>query len=672
MSQRAPTAASDRTEPRVELSRGAAADALLAAVGYLVLARLTIELASDQLPTPLWAAVGWALGLTMLRERSRWPAIIAGAAAGELLNNVLLGFTSWQLAPALLANTVEMTLAAVLFVRLCGGDRRLDRRRGLAALLVAVAAAPVLGASIGALIGLPDDYWFDWWRWWRGDTLGYLIAAPLVLAVGQWWRDGRSTARLGEATALGAAVVVACAVVFSNDQPLVYLLLPLLSLCAYRFGVLGAAGSTAAVVLATFAATANGAGPLAAQVLDHKTVAQLFFVGAALSNLLLAAEVGQARRAEGARHRAEARYRSIVESAFEGIIVADRSGHITYANDRAVVLTGSRARRELVGRPIASLFGDADGAEVQQAAAQPGRPDEGLTWARLRLRRADGALRWANWTITRLDPGTPGDGSPGDRTPDDGTAGAGTADPGAPGEGASMHMFLDVTGQVDLEERRSTLAAELALAAEAERRHLAADLHDGPIQRLAAAALRLSTTAMVNAERPEIAAPLAEAEQLVRETTTELRTMLFQLAPPDLTDSGLAMALHRAGDGLLAPGGVAVEVYTELEREPSATVALAAYRIAQEALTNVRAHAEATEVVIDLASQAGGLRLELHDNGTGCDPARFEDRRPGHLGVRSMQERATELGGWCRFDSTVGEGTTVTVWLPDPEPAPAR
>ncbi|MCC6437155.1 MAG: MASE1 domain-containing protein, partial [Acidimicrobiales bacterium] len=620
-------------------------DALAAMAGYVVLARLTIELASDELPTPLWAAVGWALGLTMLRDRARWPAIIAGAAAGELLNNVLLGFTSWQLVPALVANTVEMTLAAVLFVRLCGGDRRLDRRRGLAALLVAVAAAPVLGASIGALIGLPDDYWFDWWRWWRGDTLGYLIAGPLVMAVGQWWRDGRDTARLREAVALAVAVVVACGVVFTNDQPLVYLLLPLLSLCAYRFGVLGAAASTAAVVLATFAATANGTGPLAAEVLDHKTVAQLFFVGAALSNLLLAAEVGQARRADDARRQAEARYRSIVESAFEGIVVADPDGRITYANDRAVALTGSRARPELVGRPVATLFGDADGAEVHRVSA---RPEDPLTWTRLRLRRADGATRWVSWTVTRLDPGA-----------------------GAPEDG-STHMFLDVTGQVELDERRSTLAAELALAAEGERRRLAADLHDGPIQRLAAAALRLSTTAMVNAGRPEVAAPLGEAERLVRETTTELRTMLFQLAPPDLTDSGLAMALHRAGDGLLAHDGIAVEVYTELEREPSASVALAAYRIAQEALTNVRAHAEATEVVIDLASQAGGLRLELHDNGTGCDPARFEDRRPGHLGVRSMQERATELGGWCRFDSSVGEGTTVTVWLPDQDAAPAR
>ena len=59
------------------------------------------------------------------------------------------------------------------------------------------------------------------------------------------------------------------------------------------------------------------------------------------------------------------------------------------------------------------------------------------------------------------------------------------------------------------------------------------------------------------------------------------------------------------------------------------------------------------------------MRLELHDNGVGCTADRFVDLRPGHLGVRTMQERANELGGWCRFDSTPGEGTTVTVWLPD-------
>ncbi|MGD9752627.1 MAG: histidine kinase [Acidimicrobiia bacterium] len=525
-----------------------------------------------------------------------------------------------------------------------------------------------------ALVGLPDLYWFDWWRWWRGDTLGYLIATPLVLAAGQWWRQrrmppfgARRTARGREAVALGAAVIVACAVVFSIEEPLVYLLLPLLSLCAYRFGVLGASASTAAVVVATFAATSRGAGPLAVQVLDHKTVAQLFFVGAALSNLLLAAEVGEANRAERARRRAEARYRAIVESAFEGVLVSDRAGRITFANDRAVALSGSRNRGELVGRPVAELFDDpvtsaalqpdhgVDGADgTSRAAGAAGAP---TAWSRVRIRRADGTLRWMRWSIAGLD-GTPEDG-----------AGHGHGSSTIPdGVDAATHVFLDVTGEVELEERRSTLAAELALAAEAERQRLAEDLHDGPIQRLAAVALRLSTTALVHRDRPELAGPVAEAEELVRSTTTELRSMLFQLAPPDLTDSGLAMALHRAGEGLLAPDGVAVEVHADLDREPSPGVALAAYRIAQEALTNVRAHAAASEVVIDLCSQAGGVRLELHDNGSGCEPQRFVDPRPGHLGVRAMQERANEHGGWCRFDSEPGQGTTVTVWLPDEAP----
>ncbi|MEZ5232157.1 MAG: MASE1 domain-containing protein [Acidimicrobiales bacterium] len=365
-----------------------ALDAAAGLVGYLVLARVTIELSSDNLPTPLWAAVGWALGLCLLRDRHRWPAVIGGAAAGELLNNLLIGFASWQMVPALVANTVEMSVAAVLFVRLAGEDRRLDRRRGLVALLVAVAAAGVIGASIGALVGLPDLYWFDWWRWWRGDTLGYLIATPLVLAAGQWWRQrrmppfgARRTARGREAVALGAAVIVACAVVFSIEEPLVYLLLPLLSLCAYRFGVLGASASTAAVVVATFAATSRGAGPLAVQVLDHKTVAQLFFVGAALSNLLLAAEVGEANRAERARRRAEARYRAIVESAFEGVLVSDRAGRITFANDRAVALSGSRNRGELVGRPVAELFDD----PATSAALQP---DGATAWTAQTARTA--------------------------------------------------------------------------------------------------------------------------------------------------------------------------------------------------------------------------------------------------------------------------------------------
>jgi signal transduction histidine kinase len=103
----------------------------------------------------------------------------------------------------------------------------------------------------------------------------------------------------------------------------------------------------------------------------------------------------------------------------------------------------------------------------------------------------------------------------------------------------------------------------------------------------------------------------------------------------------------------------------DLEREPPAEARVIAYRICQEALTNVRVHARARWVEVRLEEAQGGLQVTVTDDGAGfeADQVKATPRR-GHLGLTSMSERATMADGWCRVDSHPGQGTTVRFWLP--------
>jgi signal transduction histidine kinase len=93
-----------------------------------------------------------------------------------------------------------------------------------------------------------------------------------------------------------------------------------------------------------------------------------------------------------------------------------------------------------------------------------------------------------------------------------------------------------------------------------------------------------------------------------------------------------------------------------------------AYRIVQEALANVRAHARASRVAVRLEEVDGGVLARVSDDGTGFLPGLVERRPAGHLGLISMREQATMAGGWWRIASAPGMGTTVELWLPRPKP----
>jgi signal transduction histidine kinase len=212
---------------------------------------------------------------------------------------------------------------------------------------------------------------------------------------------------------------------------------------------------------------------------------------------------------------------------------------------------------------------------------------------------------------------------------------------------------------VNAATERSRLLAHIVGAQEEERRRIALDVHDDYLQSLTAVRMQLERLSG-GLEAPD---QRAVAEQLVRDvlaTTERMRSLVFDLRPPALDWAGVASALRLYLEETRERFGLAYELDNRLDEEPAGAVRLNVYRIAQEAITNVRKHAEASRVEVALASRDHGVLVTIRDDGHGVDAA--PDARS--FGLASMRERAESAGGWWRIESRPRAGTTVEFWVP--------
>ena len=211
-------------------------------------------------------------------------------------------------------------------------------------------------------------------------------------------------------------------------------------------------------------------------------------------------------------------------------------------------------------------------------------------------------------------------------------------------------------------DNAQVLAAASRKVALEERQRLARELHDSVSQALYGIALG-ARTALEQLEHHPILArePVNYVLQQADAALAEMRALIFELRPESLESEGLAAALVKQADAVRARKGVAVETLIEGVPDSSLEAHQALYRIAQEALNNAANHARASRIELRLSSDDASLTVEVADDGTGFEAdAEF----PGHLGLRSMQERAAALGGTCRVISRPGTGTRVVASVP--------
>lgn len=218
-----------------------------------------------------------------------------------------------------------------------------------------------------------------------------------------------------------------------------------------------------------------------------------------------------------------------------------------------------------------------------------------------------------------------------------------------------LRATIDDLEEVDLQRRH--LLQGLVRAQEDERTRLANDIHDDPLQKLVSIKMRVELLQREGAHLEE----LSDIHEILHSCLISLRFMLFDLRPPILDERGLAPALERFVEQAGMDAAVAVRDEMSTPIDPDSRVIL--YRIAQEALTNVKKHAMASHVEIVLTEQAAGVAMTISDDGVGFLPSDI-DSQPGHLGLGSMRERADMAGGRCALFSLPGSGTTLEVWVP--------
>jgi two-component system NarL family sensor kinase len=203
----------------------------------------------------------------------------------------------------------------------------------------------------------------------------------------------------------------------------------------------------------------------------------------------------------------------------------------------------------------------------------------------------------------------------------------------------------------------------LAVARDEERHRIRRDLHDGLGPTLAGVALGIGAARRsVAAAAPDTAELLGHLEAEVRESLHDVKRLVADLRPTTLEQLGLVEALRQYAETVTRRSQGTLKVQVDGSPLPalSTDVEIAAYRIVLEAVTNTTRHARAGQCLIRVSAADGQLRLAVHDDGVGLHAT---PHRAG-LGLRSMAERATELGGSCTVGAAATGGTLVTALLP--------
>jgi len=205
-----------------------------------------------------------------------------------------------------------------------------------------------------------------------------------------------------------------------------------------------------------------------------------------------------------------------------------------------------------------------------------------------------------------------------------------------------------------LDELRAS-RVRIVEAADAERRRLERDLHDGTQQRLVSVSMALGLAESKLASDPEGAREiLDETRKTLATALQELRELSQGIHPGILTERGLGPALQELAYATPVP----IELSVPLERRPPQPVEAAAYYVVAEALTNVAKYASASAVSVSVDQRNGRALVEVHDNGVGgADPARGS-------GLRGLSDRVEALGGRLSVESPPGRGTHLKAEIP--------
>ena len=332
--------------------------------------------------------------------------------------------------------------------------------------------------------------------------------------------------------------------------------------------------------------------------------------------------------------------RAILEAAAQGILVADRQGTIHLVNPAMAAIFGYD-RAELIGRPIDVLLPErvrerhAGHWEAWWTAPTTGRMGAGLA---LTGCRRDGSEVPLEVSLSYVD---------------------------GPEGRLAVGFFSDITDRLRAdaalrtsEQELRDLSGRLLTVVEDERRRIARELHDDVVQQLGLCAWEVDRlTVRVRPSTPDTTDGLRALKDRVSRVLVDVRRLARGLHPATLQLLGLEEALWAFCESVTQAHGPSIVFSGSLQSDAlDEPTKIGLYHIAQEAIANAVAHADASEIRVDLRSVQDGVRLTIQDNGRGFTP---DPSRPRGLGLVSMAERARLARGSMTIEGRPGGGTTV-------------
>ena len=352
-------------------------------------------------------------------------------------------------------------------------------------------------------------------------------------------------------------------------------------------------------------------------------------------------DVTERKHAEEALHESEKGFRALFEGAYDAIWVHDLEGNIQTANKAAVELGGYPVE-ELVGMNVKSFLSDESlklAREVSRKLTEHQPID--LPYE-LRLIKKDGSEAICMVSTNLIT----SDGEP----------------------KGFQNIARDVTQEKWMQDNLRYYLQEITRAQEEERKRIARELHDDTAQILGSLSRQLDNfVRKKHGLAPNEVLFLKDLQAQLNRGVQGVYRFTQNLRPSLLDDLGLIPALRSLMKGLQESDGISTDLKVlGGERRFSPEVESLLFRIAQEALNNIRRHAQASEAQVVIEFAEDKVKVTVSDNGRGFElSGRVDDLpRSGKLGLAGMQERARLLGGTLEVKSTPGKGTTLIVEVP--------